>query len=306
MRRFWHWRQRCRNAGDGQGVAPAQTRWSAQNDRCVRLTADHLGNSQKNLSSLTDTEVILATGERKSARLAVEKRLRPGADREPLIALCSGLRRPEGVNLQAASAVVHLDLPSVVRIAEQRVGRVDRMDSPNTFIEAWWPQDAPELALRSDERFIERYETVESLLGSNLPLPKEMGSSDRHSAGIITADQAIQEFAEEQSREPWDGLRDVFAPVRELVDGLRGAHSEGRLRTLSEGLRTRPVASQLVQADKPWALVCFTGSSIGAPRWVFVQDSPAAIMSDLAEITSALRERLGPGTQDLEAERRKG
>lgn len=254
---------------------------------------------EKHLSSLaTDTEVILATGERKSARLAVEKRLRPGADREPLIALCSD-SMSEGVNLQAASAVVHLDLPSVVRIAEQRVGRVDRMDSPNTFIEAWWPQDAPELALRSDERFIERYETVESLLGSNLPLPKEMGSSDRHSAGIITADQAIQEFAEEQSREPWDGLRDVFAPVRELVDGREALIPKGvyeHYRKVSARVLSRV---SLVQADKPWALVCFTGSSIGAPRWVFVQDSPAAIMSDLAEITSALRERLGPGTQDL-------
>ena len=33
----------------------------------------------------------------------------------------------EGVNLQGASAIVHLDLPTTLRVAEQRV---DRMDSP--------------------------------------------------------------------------------------------------------------------------------------------------------------------------------
>ncbi len=65
----------------------------------------------------------------------------------------------------------------VVRIAEQRAGRVDRMDSPHQTIEAWWPQDAPEFALSSDEHFLERYETVESLLGSNMPLPDEMLST---------------------------------------------------------------------------------------------------------------------------------
>ena len=174
---------------------------------------------KKHLTNLDpDTDVIIATGEQQSARREVEKRLHPGAERRRLIALCSDAMS-EGVNLQAAAAIVHLDLPSVVRIAEQRVGRVDRMDSPNKVIEAWWPQDAPELALRSDERFIERYETVESLLGSNLPLPEGMGASRDKSPQPVTADDAIREFEEVQRREPWDGLRDVFAPIRELVSG---------------------------------------------------------------------------------------
>jgi len=243
------------------------------------------------------TEVILATGEHKSGRRAVEERLRPGADRTRVIALCSD-SMSEGVNLQAAAAVIHLDLPSVVRIAEQRVGRVDRMDSPNTVIEAWWPQDAPEFSLRSDERFIERYETVESLLGSNLPLPAGMGGAGRGESVPMSAEDAIKAFEEEQNHEPWDGLRDVFAPIRELVSGPEALVPGGvyeHYRNVSARVLSRV---SLVNADHSWALVCFTGSSIGAPRWVFVQDDPASLVSDLAETTAALRKRLGPTTEN--------
>lgn len=246
------------------------------------------------------TEVILATGERKSARREVEDRLRHGADRETrrLIALCSD-SMSEGVNLQKAAAVVHLDLPSVVRIAEQRVGRVDRMDSPNKAIEAWWPQDAPELALRSDERFVERYETVENLLGSNLPLPEGFASTPSNASEVVSADQIIKEFAAEQEREPWDGLQDVFGPVRDLVNGPDALvpHS---VYEHYRGVTSRVLSRvSFVDAGERWALACFTGSRIGAPRWIFVRDDPPEVVADLMEIAAALRQRLGPATVDV-------
>jgi hypothetical protein len=254
---------------------------------------------KKHLATLdADTEVILATGERKASRRAVEDRLRLGAEKKRLIALCSD-SMSEGVNLQGAAAVVHLDLPSVVRIAEQRVGRVDRMDSPHKAIEAWWPQDAPELALRSDEKFIERYETVDALLGSNLPLPEGLGNSPLNNHELVTASQAIKEFEEEQDREPWDGLRDVFAPVRDLISGpdaLVPKPVYEHYRHVSTRVLSRV---SLVKADEPWGLVCFTGSSIGAPRWVFVRDNASTPLVDLTEISTVLRQRLGPGTADL-------
>ena len=244
------------------------------------------------------TEVILATGERKSARREVEDRLRHGAERKRLIALCSD-SMSEGVNLQTAAAVVHLDLPSVVRIAEQRVGRVDRMDSPNRTIEAWWPQDAPELALRSDERFVERYETVENLLGSNLPLPEGFGGTSSDASEIVSAEQAIKEFSDEQEREPWDGLQDVFGPVRDLVSGP-DALVPHAVYAHYRGVTSRVLSRvSIVDASEAWALVCFTGSRIGAPRWIFVRDNPPQVISDLTEVAAALRQRLGPGTGDV-------
>lgn len=48
---------------------------------------------------------------------------------ERIFALCSDAMH-EGINLQGASVIVHFDMPTTLRIAEQRVGRVDRMDSP--------------------------------------------------------------------------------------------------------------------------------------------------------------------------------
>lgn len=58
----------------------------------------------------------------------------------------------EGLNLQQASAVVLLDMPSVIRIAEQRVGRVDRMNSPHEEIEVWWPDDSDAFSLKTDKK----------------------------------------------------------------------------------------------------------------------------------------------------------
>jgi hypothetical protein len=99
-------------------------------------------------------DVILATGETKGNRVQVQKRLGLGSTATG-IALCSDAMA-EGVNLQAASAVAFLDMPTVVRLAEQRIGRIDRMDTPHPAIEVFWPDDAEEFALRSAELFLDR------------------------------------------------------------------------------------------------------------------------------------------------------
>ena len=51
------------------------------------------------------------------------------------------------------SAVVLLYLPAVVRIAEQRIGRIDRMNSPHDQVEIFFPDDHPEFALKTDRKF---------------------------------------------------------------------------------------------------------------------------------------------------------
>ena len=92
--------------------------------------------------------VVVATGANKANRDAVE-RLFARDSQESAIALCSDAMN-EGLNLQGASAIVHLDLPTTLRVAEQRVGRVDRMDSPHDSIEALWPRDGEADATRSN------------------------------------------------------------------------------------------------------------------------------------------------------------
>jgi hypothetical protein len=244
-------------------------------------------------------EVMVATGGAQSDRTDLLARFSP-ASKAPgkVIGLCSD-SVSEGVNLQRARVVVHLDMPSVVRIAEQRVGRIDRLDSPHETIDAWWPSDAAEFALQSDERFIERYETVDNLLGSNMPLPEEV----RSASPALSASQAIADFQTQAGQ--WDGIEDAFAPVRDLVGGSRSLVDESVYRFYQQhGRRARSQIS-LVQADSPWAFFCLTDAT-GIPKWILLDGPEADPVTDLETIASVLRHRLDPETRDLETITAKG
>jgi hypothetical protein len=243
-------------------------------------------------------DVLLAWGDPGSDRDKLIENFRPGSASKGLIGLCSD-SLAEGVNLQQAAAIVHLDLPSVVRIAEQRVGRVDRLDSPHESIEAWWPQDGEEFALTSDERLIERFETVEALIGSNMPLPEHLQPSTPERRNLVSPEQLIAEL-ESASSTPWDGIEDAFAPVRDLVSGptsLVSPEVYERFRKVTERVLSRV---SLVSAETSWAFFCLRAGSIGAPRWVFLGDADGAIDTELVSVSHELRSRLTPETKNLQ------
>ena len=243
-------------------------------------------------------ETILAFGSAGTERNKILKNFARGSQTKGVVGLCSD-SMSEGVNLQQASCLVHLDMPSVVRIAEQRAGRVDRMDSPHKSIEIWWPEDADQFALRSDERFIERYETVEQLLGSNMPLPESMRSSQSE---VVHAQDMIHQA--ESADEHWDGIDDAFQPVRSLVEGEHAIVREDvyeHYRYTQERVLSRV---SLVSAQKPWALFCVTGGSFGAPRWVLIPGQNSKPITELSQISSSLRERLTPSTENRALDRK--
>lgn len=238
-------------------------------------------------------EALLAWGDAASDRVAVLREFAPGSRARGVIGLCSD-SLSEGVNLQQASVLVHLDMPSVVRIAEQRVGRVDRMDSPHPEIEAWWPEDAPEFALSSDHRFIERFDTVERLLGSNMPLPEHLQAE---SAAPVRTREMI-EALEKEAEETWDGIEDAFQPVRSLVEGsqaLVAADLYARYRDIDERVIARV---SLVRAKKPWAFFCLNAGPFNAPRWVFLPEKGKPKL-EVADVASALRANLGNEVENL-------
>ncbi|MGE0082043.1 MAG: SNF2-related protein [Thiohalomonadaceae bacterium] len=239
--------------------------------------------------------VITATGETPDKKREMMEAFRHGSKEKNLIGLCSD-SLSEGVNLQQASVIVHLDMPSVVRIAEQRVGRVDRMDSPHVVIEAWWPDDATEFALSSDDRFIERYETVENLLGSNLPLPQEMLEQRR---GPLCAHDLIEEYERGVELEEWDGISDAFKPVRQLVEGERALIS-GDVYEAYRHVKARVLSRvSLVRARAPWAFFCLSAGSFATPRWLMLPSRSARPIHELENITAALRERLTDQVEDI-------
>ena len=241
-------------------------------------------------------DVLLGVGGNKTQNEQLQKRLDPLKGGGRVIALCSDAMS-EGVNLQRASSMVHLDMPSVVRYAEQRVGRIDRMDSPHDSIECWWPQDAPAFALKADEKFVARIEEVESLLGGNLQLPQEMLREE--AASRVVRPEDFQSEMQARSTQPWDGIEDAFSPVRGLVEG--GA-ALVRVEDYQQA-KADPTAVlsrvSLVRAQRPWLFVCLAGEANQAPRWVFLSDDHDEPIINLRDVVAALRERLPDEVQDL-------
>lgn len=236
-------------------------------------------------------ESVVATGSSVSNRHRVERLFARGASGRA-VALCSDALS-EGLNLQGASAIVHLDLPTTLRVAEQRVGRVDRMDSPHDAIEVWWPADGPSFATRANELLLRRSAENASLLGSNLKVPDLSGTRDDEH--IVNVEEQIKE-AEAGEREPWDGILDALEPVRQLVSGpnplitpqlYKQLRQEGAHRVLA---RVSPL-----RTARPWAFLAVAGSADGAPRWLFLDGPSMESTSSLEHTCARLRDELAQG-----------
>lgn len=107
----------------------------------------------KELSPDVGVQIVVATGGARKERDDVRRIFAANSSARG-IALCSSAMN-EGINLRGGSAVGQFDMSTTLRVAEQRVGRVDRMDSPRDRIEVFWPPtaelgaDSPSFATRA-------------------------------------------------------------------------------------------------------------------------------------------------------------
>lgn len=235
-------------------------------------------------------KVLLATGQSQPRR--VHQAFALGSRERGVVALCSDVLS-EGVNLQAASALVLLDMPSVIRVAEQRIGRVDRMDSPHAEIEVYWPDDAPEFALRSDEVFRERHRDVAELIGSNLELPPSLRSEHGVASRAVSWKEVAAGVKEmEREDESWNGLEDAFAPVRAMVEGenvLVPAPVYASMRRTDARVYS---SVSVVESKLEWTFLAIAGNEDGAPRWIYFDEESTHPLTDLDAISRRLREHL--------------
>jgi superfamily II DNA or RNA helicase len=241
-------------------------------------------------------EVIVATGGAEAARRRLYRAFGPGSRAQGILALCSDALS-ESVNLQAASTVVMLDTPSVIRIAEQRIGRVDRMNSPHDTVHAYWPIDAAEFALKAGERLIERHRVVHEHLGSNLSLPAAMTSTNTDQ--VVRYQDYVRQLEEEEAkRETRADLQDAFGPVRALVDGPH-ALVPPAVYELMRGSKAQVLSSVgVVRSAAPFGFLAVAGSDYGAPKWVYLPTPASLPATDLEAICAALREHLGHNPPD--------
>ena len=239
---------------------------------------------------LKGVERLVATGE--SSKLE-RKKVNQQLDNQQrlnhnLVVFCSDAMS-EGYNLQNASVVVHLDMPSVVRLVEQRIGRVDRMDSVYSAIRVYWPADHDAFALRADDLLIERFESNALLLGSNFDLPDNMTNNR------VDYEEILNQAKREEVA--WDGIEDAFAPIRALIgeDALLQPDHYHTVASITEtGTRLSAVKS-----DSAWGFFCISGTEFGAPRWILFTEDSTEPLIDLSAIAQILNIKL---SQQSEAE----
>lgn len=255
---------------------------------------------RKKLLPCEDTEVLVASGTGKSGRKRIQESFALGSDATNTVALCTD-SMSEGVNLQRASAIVNLDMPSVIRSAEQRAGRVDRMDSPHESVEIWWPDDADEFALKTDELLVRRHNTVQDLLGSNIKLPdrlqqltQELKQSDR-----VHPQKMHALVTERLDETDWDGISDAFEPIRKLFEGANPLIDAKLYDELKDSEARIVSRVGLVQSSRPWAFFTVAASDHTIPRWVFFESPRAEPTTEIRQIARLLRERLEKNPQNV-------
>lgn len=245
--------------------------------------------------------VALATGEGgMKARRAFSRRFALDATEENVIGLCSDALA-EGLNLQGASAVVHLDLPSVIRVLEQRIGRVDRMDSPHGRITVHWPDEPREFQLRADERLFWRLREVSDLLGSNVPIPEGFRRYQAEEGRYIPLREVIEAVEKDEVSDTDITLADAFYRVRSLVSGPEALVPAPLYENLRRS-KAKVLSSVAVvpSHQAPWVFLAIGGADRSIPQWVLVeQDAARRVESTLDRVADEVRARLAAGPRDM-------
>lgn len=261
------------------------------------ITLYYLKNILINL--YPDQEVKVASGsdrENESHKL-IERFSLESESEEKLIGLCSD-KMSESVDMQGASCVFLLDMPSVLRIVEQRIGRVDRMDSMYESIDIYWPDDSEVYSLNADKKLIETNSFVEQLYGSNFSIPAAI--RDKHFSRTDSVEDIIDEFKEFVDKdESWGGIHDGFQCILNLKEGddpLINEKTYQQLANVSAEVKTRV---SFLECSENWCFISLRGTTTRSPKWYFLDENDE-IHADYNDICDLLRKNIGNEAKDLE------
>ena len=226
-----------------------------------------------------EAKPLLVTGKEKANQLAARQHFGLGSQEKGWIGLCSEVMS-EGVNLQQASAVVLLDVPGVMRIAEQRIGRIDRMNSPHDQVEIYFPDDHPEFALKTDRKFFLTAQIVDDMIGGNVDLPEEM--LEKWKVEVITGKEIAKNYQTEHEKAAEsfaDGIQDAFQKVRALVQGEEALveeelYHEIRHSKATLGSTVVQTEASFVKSKSNWGFFCLRSTPLFSSTWVFITEKP--------------------------------
>ncbi len=292
-----HW---CRRISDQRDRAKVKllTSLTAKNDRILAFDSKviTLAHFQKLLGEQADpANVLVVTGGRKEEQKRARELFGLDSEEKGWIGLCSDAMA-EGVNLQGARCLVLLDMPTVMRLAEQRIGRIDRMNSPFDSIEVWWPEDHADFALKTDLKFFVTAESVKNLLGSNIDIPINL--TDRSDLSPVTGSTAIKLWEDNAKQADETAgpstIHDAFQDLKGMFWGSRALVSR-EIYDLAGALRAKIVWAT-VRSARRWALIV-TDEGLKAPRWTLW--TPDRVTIDLGETVQFLRTVLPPPDETL-------
>ena len=216
----------------------------------------------------------------------------------PRVALLSDMMS-EGINLQGSSVLVHLTIPSTIRLAEQRVGRVDRMDTKHNLIEIYYPErDVISSNMKSYLK--DRNNLVGDVIGSNIKLPgdDDFEFDDLSGEGILSAKEMNERMFSERN-----GLFDAFHDVRQLF-GKEGLISTEEYEQMRESEAQVLSYVGYVESKQPWCFFVIESNKDWAPQWVFLEYSKKeatvtrGLVTDTAKICQILRDVI-PESENL-------
>ena len=201
------------------------------------------------------------------------------SDDNPSIGLCSDSLN-EGINLQGANVMINLERPTTIRRYEQRMGRIDRMNSRYDEIIVQLPVLPDEISTNLKDHLTERLQLVREVLGGN-DIDKDLGLS-----------KYDEEFEENDSNSSFD-IEDAYSPIRKLI-GEGGLISVDQYKDL--GLPNARARSEIsiLESKNPWCFFALRMSWNSSMKWALLHytSGQPALTTDLKFICDFLKENL--------------
>jgi len=211
-----------------------------------------------------------------------EKLFGINSDNLPRVGLLSDMMS-EGINLQGSSSLIHLTKPSTIRLLEQRVGRVDRMNTKFDEIQVFYPEEDL-LSSQMKSYLKERNKLVGDVIGSNIKLPDddiyEFDDLSQEGEEMLTSIEMNEKMFSERN-----GLFDAFHDVRQLIDDENGLITNREYEDMRTSNAKVMAYVGYVKSKTPWCFFVIESKKNGAPRWVFLDYSKKTATKNYGLIT---------------------
>ncbi len=234
---------------------------------------------------------IVATGQNERNKSLVKQYFNlDGSFHQTTIALCSDAMS-EGINLQDAKALVLLDMPSVLRVIEQRIGRLERMDSEHKEIYVFWPNDSTEFSLNGDKRIVDLLLMTDDLIGNNVGIPKVI--FEKYFKEDYSTEKFMRAYTEYSADgNEWEGVTDSTQSLYSLIEGNDALIDKETYNEFKDVDSTVKSAISFVEVNKGFSFFAFRGDTTRSPKWLFI-DERNKPFTDFNEITNKLKEYIG-------------